>query len=225
MDVTAQEVLHGLIEKELQIQRARMRQRHHEAGQRAAGASKKDFGLPTSCVKRVPIVPTLSGREHLKLVHRECLEGVFLSDMEKYGAFLETTFKVFPPKTKEDVVSYVLKYGDRQKIYAADDPTIQDFFGDVRWKPFPREATSDPLSVCDVWTSPDHDVIDVHLDGSPIQSVRCDLSPEVQTKVIKAMNGGDQNLVMELLRDAGALVPPKGFEDGCCTLGIIPPVN
>ena len=39
MHVAAQEVLRRLIEEELQIQSARIRQRHHEAGQSAAGAA------------------------------------------------------------------------------------------------------------------------------------------------------------------------------------------
>ena len=42
MHMAAQEVLHGLIEEELQIQRARVRQRHHEAGQARAGAAHHD---------------------------------------------------------------------------------------------------------------------------------------------------------------------------------------
>ena len=39
MHVAAQEVLHRLIEEELQIQRSRIGQRHHEAGQGALGAA------------------------------------------------------------------------------------------------------------------------------------------------------------------------------------------
>jgi hypothetical protein len=39
VNVTAQEILRGLVEKELQIECTRIRQRHHEAGQSAAGAS------------------------------------------------------------------------------------------------------------------------------------------------------------------------------------------
>lgn len=39
MNVTAQEVLHCLIEKELQIQGSRVRQRHHEAGQGPLGTA------------------------------------------------------------------------------------------------------------------------------------------------------------------------------------------
>jgi hypothetical protein len=41
--MTAQEVLRGLIEEELQVQATRMRQRHREAGQRPAGASHPDM--------------------------------------------------------------------------------------------------------------------------------------------------------------------------------------
>jgi hypothetical protein len=39
MHVAAQEILHGLIEEELQIQGAGIRQRHHEAGQGSLGAA------------------------------------------------------------------------------------------------------------------------------------------------------------------------------------------
>jgi hypothetical protein len=39
MHVDAQEVFHGLIEEELQIQSSRIRQRHHEAGQSSLGPS------------------------------------------------------------------------------------------------------------------------------------------------------------------------------------------
>ena len=39
MHVTAQEILHGLIEEELQIQRSRIRQRHYEAGQGSLGSA------------------------------------------------------------------------------------------------------------------------------------------------------------------------------------------
>src|SRR5271169_777331 len=39
VDVTAQEVLRGLVEKELQVQGARIGQSHHKAGQDAAGTS------------------------------------------------------------------------------------------------------------------------------------------------------------------------------------------
>ena len=39
MHVAAQEILHGLIEEELQIQSSRIRQRHHEAGQGSFGAA------------------------------------------------------------------------------------------------------------------------------------------------------------------------------------------
>ena len=39
MHVAAQEILHGLIEEELQIQGSRIRQRHHEAGQGSLGAA------------------------------------------------------------------------------------------------------------------------------------------------------------------------------------------
>ena len=41
MHMAAQEVLHRLIEEELQIQRARIGQRHHETGQRAFGAAHR----------------------------------------------------------------------------------------------------------------------------------------------------------------------------------------
>jgi hypothetical protein len=37
MHVAAQEVFHGLIEEEFQIQSPRIRQRHHEAGQGSLG--------------------------------------------------------------------------------------------------------------------------------------------------------------------------------------------
>ena len=39
MHVAAQEILHGLIEEELQIQSSGIRQRHHEAGQSSLGAA------------------------------------------------------------------------------------------------------------------------------------------------------------------------------------------
>lgn len=43
VNVAAQEVFRRLIEEELQKQRARIRQRHHEAGQGAAGAAHHDI--------------------------------------------------------------------------------------------------------------------------------------------------------------------------------------
>jgi len=43
MDMSAQKVLHRLIEEELQIQRPRPRQRGDEAGQRAAGFAHRDL--------------------------------------------------------------------------------------------------------------------------------------------------------------------------------------
>jgi hypothetical protein len=42
MHVTAQKVLHRLVEEELQIQGARIGQSHHEAGQSPAGATHQD---------------------------------------------------------------------------------------------------------------------------------------------------------------------------------------
>jgi hypothetical protein len=75
-----------------------------------------------------------------------------------------------------------------------------------------------------MWNGPDHDVIRRLLDGDEIKSVRCNLSPEVEKKVRKAIDDGDQNLAMEIMREAGALVPPTGFEDGQCSLGFRPPV-
>lgn len=41
--MTAQEVLCGLIEEELQVQGTRIRQRHREAGQRPAGSAHQDM--------------------------------------------------------------------------------------------------------------------------------------------------------------------------------------
>src|SRR3954463_2376376 len=43
MNVAAQEVFRRLVEEELQIQSARVRQRHHEAGQSAAGTPDHDM--------------------------------------------------------------------------------------------------------------------------------------------------------------------------------------
>ena len=43
MHMAAQEVLHGLIEEELQVQRPRVGQRDHKAGQRPAGAADRDM--------------------------------------------------------------------------------------------------------------------------------------------------------------------------------------
>ena len=41
-DMPTQEVLHGLIEEEFEIQSPRIRERHHEAGQRTLGATHGD---------------------------------------------------------------------------------------------------------------------------------------------------------------------------------------
>jgi hypothetical protein len=59
MDVSAQKFLHRLVKEELQIQRPRPRQRSHEAGQRAAGATDGDL---------TEVSPV-----HLSLLGGECL--------------------------------------------------------------------------------------------------------------------------------------------------------
>ena len=39
------------------------------------------------------------------------------------------------------------------------------------------------------------------------------MSPEVQAQVMKALDDGNQNLALEILKENAALVPPKGFEE------------
>ena len=61
MHVAAQEVLHGLIEEELQKQGSRIRQRHYEAGQGTLGAAHRHVAEVR------PIDLRLLARKHLEL--------------------------------------------------------------------------------------------------------------------------------------------------------------
>ena len=67
MHVAAQEVLHRLIEEELQIQSARIGQRHHEAGQGALGAAHhhvaevRPIDLPLLAWKDLQLQKRLAG--------------------------------------------------------------------------------------------------------------------------------------------------------------------
>src|ERR1039457_2073715 len=64
MDMAAQEVLHGLIEEELQVQRPRVGQGDHEARQCAAGAADRDLA------EVGPIGLRLFGRESMQAQER-----------------------------------------------------------------------------------------------------------------------------------------------------------
>src|SRR6266478_3173447 len=60
VDMAAQEVLHGLVEEKLQIQRSRVGQGNDKAGQTSAGASDPDFA------KVRPVDLRLLGGKHMQ---------------------------------------------------------------------------------------------------------------------------------------------------------------